>query len=235
MIDIRESPATQPQTDLKDPPLTNSLELPRIPSGTTLPIGALDKQQNLADIPNPTTARNNLGLGSIAIFAYSNIYENLTLTHATPTLYTIENRPLFLLPDGTGYVVIGADATSNHSLASNEDLLINGVLEIHGALYADQEIRTRGSIYIGNPGQGLHVKDGTADCTMGVATLTAGSVVVSNNLVTTTTRIFLTCQTPGGTPGALYVAARTANTSFTITSTNGADTSTVAYLLVEPI
>lgn len=235
MIDIRESPTTQPKTDLKDPPLTNSLELPRIPSGTTLPIGSLDKQQNLADLPNPTTARNNLGLGSIAIFAYSNIYENLTLTHATPTIYTIENRPLFLVPHGEGYVVIGADATSNHSLQSNEDLLVNGIMEVHGVLYADQEIRTRGSVIIGEPGQGLWIKDGTADCTMGVATLVGGTKVVSNTLVTANTRIFLTCQTPGGTPGALYVAARTANTSFTITSTSGTDTSTVAYLLVEPI
>jgi hypothetical protein len=67
----------------------------------------------------------------------------------------------------------------------------------------------------------------------GTATLVAGTVVVANTSVTATSRIFLTCQTPGGTVGALYVSARTAGTSFTITSTSGSDTSTVAYEIFE--
>jgi len=38
----------------------------------------------------------------------------------------------------------------------------------------------------------------------------------------------------GGTPGWLRVSARTPGTSFTITSSSGTDTSTVAYQIFEP-
>lgn len=69
---------------------------------------------------------------------------------------------------------------------------------------------------------------------MGVATLVNGAVTVSNTRVTANTRIFLSVQSPGGTPGSpLRISARVAGTSFTI-STAAGDTSTVAWLLVEP-
>jgi len=68
----------------------------------------------------------------------------------------------------------------------------------------------------------------------GVATLVAGTVTVSDTSITANTRIFLTGQNTNGTPGWLRVSARSAGASFTITSSSGSDTSTVAYLLVEP-
>jgi hypothetical protein len=82
-------------------------------------------------------------------------------------------------------------------------------------------------------GKGLLVKEGT-NAKMGLATLAAGTVVVSTTAVTATSRIFLTAQTTGGTAGALRVSARTAGTSFTITSTSATDTSTVAWMIVNP-
>lgn len=82
-------------------------------------------------------------------------------------------------------------------------------------------------------GKGLKVKEGS-NARMGTATLVAGSSVVSNTSVTANSRIFLTSQVDGGTPGFLRVSTRTAATSFTITSSSGTDTSTVAYLIVEP-
>jgi len=72
------------------------------------------------------------------------------------------------------------------------------------------------------------------DAAMGVVTLVAGTKVVANERVTANSRIFLMTQAPGGTPGWLQVSARTAGTSFTILSSNAADTSVVAYLLLEP-
>ena len=68
----------------------------------------------------------------------------------------------------------------------------------------------------------------------GRAVLVGGTVTVNSTSVTANTNIFVTCQVPGGTPGFLRVSARVANTSFTILSSSGADTSTVAYLLIEP-
>lgn len=68
---------------------------------------------------------------------------------------------------------------------------------------------------------------------LGVATLVAGTVTVSNTSISVNSRIFLTTQTPGGTPGYVYVSARSAGVSFTITSISALDTSDVAYLIIE--
>lgn len=80
---------------------------------------------------------------------------------------------------------------------------------------------------------GFKVSDGSNKA-MGAATLVGGTVTVSNNTVTANTRIFLTGQNSSGTHGELTVSARSAGTSFTITSSSGTDTRSVAWLLVEP-
>lgn len=86
---------------------------------------------------------------------------------------------------------------------------------------------------IASAGFGLAVKEG-ANAKQGTAVLVAGTVTVANTSVTANSRIVLTTQTPGGTAGFLVVSARTPGTSFTILSSNAADTSTVAYEIFEP-
>lgn len=83
---------------------------------------------------------------------------------------------------------------------------------------------------------GRSVLEGGADATMGLATLVAGTVVVATTKVTATSRILLTAQALGtvAAPKAIAVTARTAGTSFTITSADATDTSTVAWEIVEP-
>jgi hypothetical protein len=82
-------------------------------------------------------------------------------------------------------------------------------------------------------GRGLRVKEGT-NARMGLITLTGATpVVVATTKVTANSRIFLTAQATGGTPAYHWVSTRTAGTSFSVTGTAG-DTSTVAWLLVEP-
>lgn len=90
-----------------------------------------------------------------------------------------------------------------------------------------------GSIAIVTAGHGLRVKEGS-NAKMGIATLVAGAVTVSTTAVTATSRIFLTSQVDGGTPGFVRVSSRTAATSFVITSSNGADTSDIAWIIVDP-
>lgn len=97
---------------------------------------------------------------------------------------------------------------------------------------ADQ-LATDDDFLVNLAGKGLRVKEGS-NAKMGVSTLVAGTVVVSNTSVTANSRIFLTIQTPGGTPGDVRVSARTAGTSFTILSSSGTDTSVVAWLILEP-
>jgi hypothetical protein len=68
----------------------------------------------------------------------------------------------------------------------------------------------------------------------GTAVLVAGTVTVNDASITADSRIFLTANTPGGTPGWLHVSARSDGVSFTITSSSATDTSTVAYFILEP-
>lgn len=68
----------------------------------------------------------------------------------------------------------------------------------------------------------------------GRAVLVAGTVTVTDSRVTDTCNIYLTIQIPGGTVGSPYIYSRTSGTSFVITSTEGADTSTVAWEISEP-
>ena len=89
------------------------------------------------------------------------------------------------------------------------------------------------NVTLSTAGSGVLVKEGS-NATMGTAVLVGGTVVVSTTKVTANSRIFLTVQTSGGTVGSEYISARTAATSFTITSTSGSDTSTVAWFIVEP-
>lgn len=88
------------------------------------------------------------------------------------------------------------------------------------------------TIYVGT---GLAVSE-SANGKQGIVTLVGGTATVSNTHVTTNSRIFLTAQSLGTViiPNALAVTARTASTSFTITSADSTDTSVVAYEIFEP-
>lgn len=90
-----------------------------------------------------------------------------------------------------------------------------------------------GNLGITTAGKGFQVKEGS-NAKMGTSVLVGGTVVVSNTSVTANSRIFLTIQVPGGTLGSVYISARTPGTSFTISSLNVLDTSTVAWMIVEP-
>jgi hypothetical protein len=89
-----------------------------------------------------------------------------------------------------------------------------------------------GQISAGTLGSGFAAKEGS-NAKQGVATLAAGTVTVANTSVTANSRIFLTAQ-DNSSVGVLRVSARTAGTSFTITSSNAGDTGVVAYEIFEP-
>lgn len=96
-------------------------------------------------------------------------------------------------------------------------------------------ITETGQLKVQTVGVGLSIKEGS-NAKMGTATLVAGTVTVSTTAVTASSRIFLTIQSLGTVtvPKAIAVTARTAGTSFVITSADNTDTSVIAYMLVEP-
>lgn len=92
---------------------------------------------------------------------------------------------------------------------------------------------TTADLRVATAGRGLQVAEG-ANAKAGLAVLVGGTVTVNTTAVTANSRIQLTSQVDGGTPGFQRVSARVASTSFTITSSNAADTSSVAWLIIEP-
>ena len=120
---------------------------------------------------------------------------------------------------GTGGIIQFFTASTT-SLIEKLRVLTTGVNVMNGPL---------GIITAGN---GLQIAHGS-NCKLGTTALTAGSATVSNTVVTANSLIFLTSQADGGTPGFVRVTAKTAGTSFVITSSSSTDTSTIAWLIVE--
>lgn len=153
---------------------------------------------------------------------------------------------------GQGYAITGADTSSRafQSQVTGDSVNrftigIDGTQEFGpggstgrdafwGRVGAGQIGATKTDIVAATTGKGFRVKEGT-NAKMGVLTLKGATAVpVATTAVTATSRIFLTVQEPGGTPaGIAYVSARTAGDSFSVKGIAG-DTSTVAWLIVDP-
>ena len=127
-------------------------------------------------------------------------------------------------------VVPGATGSAAGLQAEGSDANINFSVSPKGS--GDTAL-ANGNLLIQQVGKGIFVKEGL-NAKQGIATLVAGTLVVVNTSVTANSRIMLTSQADGGTPGFLRVSARSAGASFTITSSSGADTSIVAYQIFEP-
>lgn len=125
----------------------------------------------------------------------------------------------------TGVLSIAAASDVTGQLLTGYTLTIGG-----GTVAATDSILQGIQKLIGQP----QVKTGT-NGKIGTAVLAAGTVTVTNTSVTANSRIFLTSNVDGGTPGWLRISAKTAATSFTITSSSALDTSTVAWMIVESI
>lgn len=117
---------------------------------------------------------------------------------------------------GSTFLLEASDGTDRLEVLDNGSTTLNGTLSIITA------------------GNGIKVPEGS-NATMGVATLSSGTVTVNTTKVTANSRIFLTIN--GGSltnVGATYISARSAGTSFTISSTNASDASQVAWIIIEP-
>jgi hypothetical protein len=122
---------------------------------------------------------------------------------------------------------ISGSPTTNEEITLDSTLAMTGtMLGATGLFASDVKLTTAGN--------GFYVKEGS-NATMGTATANGTTeVTVSTTKVTATSRIFLTCQTPGGTPsGVYYVSSRSAGISFGFKSL-ALDTSTIAWIIIEP-
>lgn len=139
---------------------------------------------------------------------------------------------LLVVGDTNSRLILDADASNNPRVRFGSGSAAPDCLLFRDA--GGNQLNLQGAdLDITSVGRGLKIAEGT-NARMGVATLAAGTKTVNNNTVTGSTRIFLSCQSRGGTQGFLDISSIVVGTSFTIRSSNAADTSTVAWLLVEP-
>jgi filamentous hemagglutinin family protein len=89
-----------------------------------------------------------------------------------------------------------------------------------------------GDIGIGTLGKTLRIATGT-NASKGTGTLAGGSVTINTNAVSSISDVFITDTGGGANIGSLYVSAVSANTSFTVSSTNGLDVSTFNWVLIK--
>lgn len=137
----------------------------------------------------------------------------------------------------TGYVSgAGTVAATDSILQAIQKLNGNDILKANSAspTFTGDINSSTGNVLVSTIGKGLQVKTGT-NGKIGTATLVGGTATVANTSVTANSRIFLTSNTDGGTPGWLRVSAKSVGTNFVITSSSGTDTSTVAWIIVESI
>jgi hypothetical protein len=177
-------------------------------AGTFAPVGgsAVFNDLFLSATINQTSAATG-GISMINI--------NPTVTSVTATLYGLRSQ-IAASPTGGGTAWnIYADGTAANWFG--------------GAIQAQDDFKLQVA------GKGIYVKEGS-NATMGTATLSSGTVTVNTTKVTANSRIFLTIQSLGtvSVPKEIGVTARTAGTSFTITSADNTDTSVVSWIIIEP-
>lgn len=132
--------------------------------------------------------------------------------------------------------LLGYDtALARIPVGSNDQVLVADSGATPGVAWKALENFT-GNVKLNTVGKGIYIKEGT-DATMGHFSFIFGTPTFTVNTakVTNASEIFLTIQqTNGGTPGILYVSARTAGTSFTVTSSSALESSLVSWLILEP-
>lgn len=113
----------------------------------------------------------------------------------------------------------GSGATGNATLA--------GSLTIS----SDNTINS-GNAIINTAGKTIKIKQGSNACAGTGAVLVGGTVTVNTTAAATGDIIFLNCTAAGGTQGIVRTSISN-GTSFTITSSNGADTSTYSWVILK--
>lgn len=150
----------------------------------------------------------------------------------TPFTFTLATRTLTIATatDSLAGVLSAADHTTYTGYAASIALKA----PLASPVFTGDVNVSTGNAKVSTLGKGLQVKTGV-NSKIGTAVLVAGTKTVTNTSVTANSLILLTSQADGGTPGFVRVTAKTAATSFVITSSNPLDTSTIGWMIVELI
>lgn len=136
---------------------------------------------------------------------------------------------IMAIPGGQSAPSIFSSQAANSGITFNAPTQVGITVSGTQAIMCNSQDKTYGSA---NIGWGPCVKEGV-NSKQGVATLASGTVTVTNTAVTASSRIYVTRQAGGTSPGASFVSAQVIGASFTITSTSAADAGPVAWVIIE--
>lgn len=177
------------------------------------------------------------GSVSSAAVGAGNTYTNAVIASSAVTAAATGTHSIFanLVINPIGTITNTAPVTITNTTSLYVNGATTGGTNNYAMWVASGISKFDGDVKLGVAGNGLYIKEGT-NATMGTCTLVLGTCTVSTTKVTANSRIFLTAQVLGTvTVGqGLAVTARSAGTSFTVTSQTATDTSTVAWMIIEP-
>lgn len=195
------------------------LASPTFTGTPTLPTGTIAVTQ---------TAGNNTTAVSTTAFVAAGLALKANL--ASPTFTGTPTLP-------TGTIAVTQTAgNSTTALATTAFVTTADNLKANAAspVFTGDINSSTGNLQISTIGKGVQIKTG-ANSRAGTSVLVGGTVTVSNTTVTANTIVMLTSQVDGGTIGSVRISAKVNGTSFTITSSNVLDTSTVGWYMIELI
>ena len=181
----------------------------------------------------PTTADIGYNLGQGWLDAVTQIYYILANVSGGTATWVAQNAAA-----GSVLTVTGDAGGAQAPILGDIQVIGDGVnLSTSGAAGIITVSETATPTFTSVTTGALSVTTGGAADTAGIATLAGGTITVNTTAVTASSLIFVSCQTAvgAGAPGAYKIENVVVGTSFDITSSVAADTSDVAWFLVEPV
>lgn len=216
----------------------------------------------IQDVLDPVNIQDAATKGYVDTRASAANFVDLTTNQTIAGTKTFSVAPTFtsgatmnatsIVTDTTTGLKIGTSTTQKIGFFNNAPIAKQGATIDLGVVLSNFGFRTGGTAYpITTSGtitftgttnlnngaiipltQKLSIATGT-NASAGTGTLAAGTVTISTNVVTASSLIFLTDTASTLTNvGTLSVSAKSAGTSFTVTSSNVLDTSTFSWLII---
>jgi len=144
------------------------------------------------------------------------------------------NQTLTAVADFRGIEIAYSNASAKGIYQTGSSTTNNfvGKTRFGGTTTPDDALEVEGNIELVTAGNKLKIATGSNASVGTSGNMTAGSITISTTAVTANSIIFLQHNTPGGTQGILSYGTIIVGTSFVITSSNAADTSTVNWWIL---
>jgi hypothetical protein len=184
---------------------------------------AINFRQARGSLATPSTVQTDDFLGSILWAGYQDAYySKLSIDGIVDGAVTSSTIPTALVFRTSA---TSATRAETMRLSSAGNFLL-------GNTTGTDKLTVTGNLNLNTAGNKLKIATGT-NASVGVSSaMTAGTITISTTAVTSSSRIFLTHATLGGTQGILSVGTIVNGTSFVINSSSILDTGTVNWFII---